>query len=246
MKLVAKLDRPGYFKARVLDHSIDAKDGGVPFYKMQFGIIESQNAAGGWENIEQYQLQIIGYFYPIKKDNTVNTNTYNNLRECTGWNGAGLDTLHALDLSALILQIEVNAEEYLGKTTLKVGWIHPEDYEGGFKKLDAPKVKALAMQYGSILRASAGPVAAKPAAASAPRPTAPTARPPSAVKGCTADEAWSECLAAMQNIPNEKHGQVWTGLLAKLVPGKLDDAFTPADWLKVKDEGPMELLSIPF
>lgn len=150
------LDRPGRFRAKPVDWSVDQKDDGPPFFKMLFKITAGPGeGVAAWDDWSGYDFQITGYFYLFKKDGSSNLITIDKLKQSLGWDGIDLVALQNAKLGDLEVQIEAEQSEWEGKQRLKVSWIHPSDYQPGLKIMEPQKVKTLAAQWGSKLRAVA-------------------------------------------------------------------------------------------
>ena len=163
-----KLDRAGTFKARPVAMGLqNAKESKSVAVWIEFQIIAQQENEGwtDWSGYEDHA--IVGYFWIVKKDGSVNTRTVENLAEVLDWDG-NPDTIMG-DPPDIPVQITVAEDTYNGKTSLKVQWFNPVDYQGGIVSASPEQVKAINAQFGSLLRAAAG-AARKTKAAPKPLP----------------------------------------------------------------------------
>lgn len=169
-----RLDREGVFKAAPISWGVNRSDNSQSIALVVEYKILAQYEGGDWTSWESYEDHTIhGYHYVIKRDGNLNQKTFENLVECIGWGGSFRDT--ELPPPAVVCQITVAAEEYNGKTTLKVQWINTEDYTPGPSTLPPGELSNLDNRYGSLMRAAASASGKKPAAkkaAPAPKPAA--------------------------------------------------------------------------
>ena len=177
------IDRAGRFKARISEVGFSNKEGSeavqwwAKCHAQEFFDEQQQQ----WVPWSEYDQGITAFLNIIKKDGTPNDSQIKNLIEALGWDGvdfAWLDTVE--NFSDKIVQITCEYQEYNGKTSLRVAWLNPENFEGvQLKKLDASQVKSLNARYGSMLRAIAPPkqaaTAPAPGAAKAPAKAPPPA-----------------------------------------------------------------------
>jgi hypothetical protein len=150
-----RLDREGVFKARLVGMGLkpSTETQSVAVW-LEFQITAQQDGAE-WTDWTAYEdHSIVGYFYIVKKDGTVNEPVVANLVEVIDWNGDP-DTIVG-DPPDIPVQITVGQETYNGKTTLKVQWLNPVDYQGGVKNATPEEVQQIKKQFGSLLRAAAG------------------------------------------------------------------------------------------
>jgi len=152
--------------------AVQSKDGKPPSWACQFKIVEGPGDQGGWDDWSTYDFELTGYFYFIKNDRTPNAKTIDSMKAALGWDGVDIAWLNDADFSKTLVQIDVKSEVYNGESKLKVAWLNPHDYSGGgnLEKMDASVLKTVSAQWGSSLRANAGPAQT--------RPTSPPARPP--------------------------------------------------------------------
>lgn len=186
-----KLDRPGIFKAKPFAWFVrNSEQSQSVSISIEFVILEQLDGTE-WADWSQYEEHsIIGDFWVVKKDGSINVNAVENLVEAVGWD-CNLTSV-AGPAPDVVVQITVQEEEYRGNTRLKVAWLNPGDFTPRPQSAAPEQVQQLQSRFGSLLRAAAGsalkkpgngkPAAATPAAAPAVAPAAaarprPAARP---------------------------------------------------------------------
>lgn len=181
-----KLDRPGIFKAKPFAWFVrNSEQSQSVSISIEFVILEQLDGTE-WADWSQYEEHsIIGDFWVVKKDGSINVNAVENLVEAVGWD-CNLTSV-AGPAPDVVVQITVQEEEYRGNTRLKVAWLNPGDFTPRPQSAAPEQVQQLQSRFGSLLRAAAGsalkkpgngkpvvakpkPAAPKPAAASAPVP----------------------------------------------------------------------------
>lgn len=131
-------------------------------------------------------------------------------------------------------EIDVQDEEYNGKTSRKVKWINVVG--GGGMKMPKPvETRSFLAEYGSKFRALAGP--AKPAAPPSVAPKTPPPAPvPQTGPTATMQEAWTALLETNKDIAQEDATQLWQTTISSMFPGKTNTDLTPQDWGQVKEK----------
>ena len=162
------LDRPGIFKARPFDWSVQPSATSKAIAISVGLLIESQYENGEWASWSEYEPhQVRGWWYVIGKNGQVNTVAVEQLAKSLGWDG-NLKSIHAAGPPDVVVQITVKANEYEGKTTYKAGWMNPGDHVPESAGASEDDVAKLSVQFGSLLRAAAASVA-KAAPKSSPK-----------------------------------------------------------------------------
>jgi hypothetical protein len=176
-----RLDRPGIFKARLLNWAVRTAESGAVAITAEYLILSQLDGSEwiDWSGAEEHS--VFGDTYVVKKDGTVHTSGVEQLVAALGWNG---------DLRSVVgrppdvvVQVTVKDEEYQGKKRLKVAWVNPGDYTPRPETASDSDVAKLQVRFGSLLRAAAS-VATKKAPAKAPAATqatpasAPAGTPP--------------------------------------------------------------------
>lgn len=208
-----------------------------------------QELSGGeWTGCEDEDLDITGYFYLEKKDRSLNQITLDALKAALGWDGRDPFWLQDTDLSGKAVQVKLGFEEYNGKTRLKVQFLNPYGSTGGgaVTKADETKRRSMSTRLGAKFRAMAGAAPASPPKPAAP-PAPPKAAPPAPEpEESTLEEAWAAFAASdgAKKLDQEGLEKEWFRILADLFPGKQPDDLTPAEWARMRDEGPGNI--VPF
>lgn len=184
---MAAIDRPGTFKARVVDYGMSNSKTGTPQFEIEFAITSFYNN-GDWEDWTDYGIQTRGWFYPFTKQGKLNDTTVDQLMDSLGWDGLSISSLEKGDFAGMTVQINIKEDNYNGNTKLKVSWMNPEDYKPGIPKLENAKVGQLSSQFDQMLRARNGKKGASPAAPSTKKP--PSQKKPKPVAaGVSTEEA---------------------------------------------------------
>jgi hypothetical protein len=178
-----QLDRPGIFRAKPFDWSIQpSKETKSVAISIGF-LIEAQYENGEWTSWADYEPHTTrGWFYVVGKTGQPNQTAIDQLVKSLNWFG----TLKEIQSPPpdVTVQINVKANEYNGKTTFKVAWLNPGDYVPEAPGASDDDVSKLHLQFGSLLRAaaaSARPKGVAPKAAPAKvtaKKAAPMASPP--------------------------------------------------------------------
>ena len=166
-------NKAGRFLAEPADWSLDKRENGTPFFKIEF-LVTAQPANDGWQDCRRDDQRITGYFTLITRDKKPNTVMIDQLKEAIGWDG-DLGSLHHGDWSKIEVQIVTEYERWENKDRLKVKWIYPADYVPGLKRLNDHDADALASTWGPIFRAATPqtPKRAEPSAGGAPAEVTP-------------------------------------------------------------------------
>jgi len=272
---MAMPDRAGRFRAHPVETGVSfTGENKLATFIVRYRCVEFFDEGGKqWVPWAEYGHEITGYHYLDKKDGNVNERTIRDIREAFGWDGVSIESLQG-DWSDALVQINIAEETYNGKTSLRVKWLNPADYEGGgaIEKSDAATLKALSNKLGPKLRAVASPaVAARqpggkptppPAATAAPSaPAAPPAAPAptsapkrqprpvnpdvAAGKPCTKDECWAEFLGDHTNPKTvDKIAEEFLRIVGEMTNNAPHDQITSEEWGVIRRDGPEQL--IPF
>lgn len=148
-----------------------------------------------WTDWSGYEDQTIeGRFYVVGKDGAPNAANVERLARCLGWTPDALDSAPP----GTVVQIEVKADEYNGRTTLKVQWLNPADYVPTAPTQSPAEVRAFKARFGSQMRAIAA-AAVKDSGAKAGAP--PPARKPAPAPGPVAGEPGSDVQLGPDGLP---------------------------------------------
>jgi hypothetical protein len=155
----ALLDRPGIFKARPFNWSVEPSTSSKAVAISIGLLIEAQYENGEWISWSEYEPhQVRGWWYVIGKNGQVNQTAVDQLAKSLGWNGdlKGISNSSPPDV---LVQITVQTNTYNEKTTYKAGWMNPGDFVPEFGGASEEDVAKLSVQFGSLLRAAAASVA---------------------------------------------------------------------------------------
>ena len=156
-----QIDREGTFRCVPREWWVTRADSGAVAVSLDLDIIETWNGSD-WDDWTQYgQYTVLGDYWVVKKDGTVNQGTVEQLARSMGWDG-NLTSVQGAPPNVLV-SVSVKADTYKGTTRYKAGWMNPGDQEpkGG---ATAEQVQDAANRFGSLLRAAAAGAAkaAKP------------------------------------------------------------------------------------
>jgi hypothetical protein len=161
---------------------------------IDFTVTAKLDEDGEWVDWSDYDDQTIeGRFYVVGKDGVPNVPNVERLARCLGWTPDVIDD----PPPSTVVQIEVKAEEYNGRTTLKVQWLNPSDFVPAAATQSPAEVKAFKQQFGSQMRAIAAAATKGSGAKSAP----PPARKPAPAPGPVAGEPGSDVQLGPDGLP---------------------------------------------
>jgi hypothetical protein len=175
-------DRDGTFRGVIVEYGLKDFQSGSTAVKYRAELSEMYNfETEQWMPWEEYQMEVYGDQFVVKKDGKLNTNGVNALMNHAGWNGS-FDAIHNNRWRPTPCQFKVTAEEYQGKTYYKVAFINGfDDVPGGsMPSLDEKRVKQLDETFTKQLRALGGNQARNevaPPAGSRPAPPSKSAPP---------------------------------------------------------------------
>ncbi|MCE5280305.1 MAG: hypothetical protein ABFD92_07685 [Planctomycetaceae bacterium] len=204
---------------------------------------------GSWIDCSAEGMEITGYFYLEKKDGALNTTAIDSLKASLGWDGRDPFWMqdNAENLREKPVQVKLGAEQYNGKTRIKVQFLNPHGSSAaGVSKGDDVLRRTINTRLGARLRAQAGGTPA-PAQTPPPRPAqAPAPAASAAPATATMEQAWAEFC---KHCPAPKWDQQaiegeWFRILGELFPAKQPAELTSADWAVMLAQGPGRI--IPF
>jgi hypothetical protein len=175
------VDREGTFRGTNVEYGTKEFPTGAVTIKFKAELTELYDAANeSWIPWAEYQMEVYGDSFVVKKDGTLNDESVQALVNHAGWDGSFHSVLDAT-WRPTPCQFSVKAEEYKGKTFYKAAFINGfDDVPGGSMPQLAPdKVKSLDMRFGMQLRALAGNKMRNQAAPAAG--TKPPSPPPAAI-----------------------------------------------------------------
>lgn len=175
------VDRKGTFRGVIAEYGMKEFPSGAVAIKFRAELTEIYDFDNEqWVPWEEYQMEVWGDSFVVKKDGSLNQTSVDALVNHAGWNGS----FHAIfdqTWKPTPCQFSVKGEDYQGKTYYKVGFINGFNDEpgGSMPQLDPDKVRGLDAKFGSQLRALTGNKMrnqAPPPATSKP-PAPPTSKP---------------------------------------------------------------------
>lgn len=157
---MGRLNQPGIYRGHVVEYgAVPAKESQAVAIALKFVVDEALDPkTQQWTDWREFEPQEIDYYgYVVKKNGELNDTTIDQIMVSLGWSGSFAD-FETDNLKLIPCQFKVDAEEYEGKTRLKVNWLNPWDYAGGGiqNKADTGKLHELDTKFGARLRAKAG------------------------------------------------------------------------------------------
>ncbi len=174
---------------------------------------------------------IVGRFVLARKDKSLNERTIEDIKAVTGWNGVDLGWFDTADMTGKEAELVIEMESWEGKPRPTIKWLNVPGQGNRGVVSDPDDIRNLMTEYGSRLRALAGP---QPVAK--PSPTAPKAplKAPSAkpVAASSSDDCWTAFCAISPKLSDDNRSAQWFKLLESV--SKADPAeFTSEDWGRV-------------
>lgn len=152
-------DREGVFRGTISEYGLKEFDSGAVAVKFRADLAEIWDAANqAWHPWAEYEMEVFGDAFVVKKDGTLNEASVNSLVKNAGWDGS----FHSITdgkWQPTPCQFTVKRSEYNGKTYYNAAFINGfDDIPGGgaLPKLDEDKTKSLDKRFASQLRAIAG------------------------------------------------------------------------------------------
>jgi hypothetical protein len=161
----------------------EKEDSKSVWISMQFAIFQQWDAASSqWSQEWPSGYYVYGSQFIVKRDGSVSDGPVKALSDANLWFGNFDDFKEGKTPPKVAVIVEVEEEEYNGKTSMRVKWINPDAdapkaRSGGLKAPDASKLESLRARFQSQTRAIAGPkgtgqATPPPVATSAPAPAA--------------------------------------------------------------------------
>lgn len=222
--------QPGRYLATPINWTVEETgENKLPTFVCSFELFQYFGREG-WEEISD--LQIIGYFFLMKKDGAINERQIKSLRDALSWDGRSIAGLADGQWTGVEVQLALGCEEYKGQNKIKVQFINPRDYEPGHLSKNPETVKAIGSRIDMQLRALAGSApAAKPA------PAKPAVNNPP-MADTLAQEARKRAWAAFQGknpgMTSEALIEPWRAQIKAVFPDKASTGFTAEDWRAVQ------------
>jgi hypothetical protein len=139
---------------------------------VNYGLTESQNKAtaicitlqiedifdkGEWYDWREYDLEVSGDLWIIKKDGSLNEQQIRAVTQYANWDGNLLSVVnHTWEPSAI--QVVVQENIFKENVSYRINWINAYDSIPGGGNITPDKAKELQSRYGSQLRAMVGNV----------------------------------------------------------------------------------------
>lgn len=162
----------GEFRGQVLEYGLFEADSGSVGVNLKCSIEDIYHEEE-WADYREYDLEVEGTIWIVKKDGGLNESGVQSLVKHAGWDGM-IEAITGQTWQPNGISFSVEPNEYKGKTTYKINFIGSWDQPPGRKmgNVDETKGKALASRFGSQLRAVVGNTKrnAPPTANSKPAP----------------------------------------------------------------------------
>lgn len=152
------MDRDGIFQIAIREYGLTERDSGAVAISVIADVTAEWNAeTGEWDDWTSYDMEVRGDLYIVKKDKSLNNSQIEALCRHAGWN-ADVNSITDLSWVPTPCQCTVEADVYKEQTRYKIGFLNALDRVpgGAVGNISPEKVKAIATQYGSQLRAIAG------------------------------------------------------------------------------------------
>ncbi len=157
----AILDRAGIFRAKPFHWAVIPSKETKSVAVYVNSLIVSQFDGKEWVSWEESEPHTTGgYWYVIGKDGKINETAVKQLVESGLWDGK-LETVAEFDPPDIIVQLNVKANEWNGKTTYKPAWMNHENFVPNFDGATGDDLKVISNQFGSLLRAVAASIKPK-------------------------------------------------------------------------------------
>ncbi len=177
---MARIDREGIFKARVIEHAVTQTRNGFPQWQASVYLVakfDEEAAEPVWIDWSEYNMSVP--VYSVLCNNDQKLLNWENVERATGWDGNSFQSLDGLDLTDHVIQVRIEEDTYDGKTRLKVQWVDAADsdpYGNRVKKLAVAELQTLSAKFSAFASKKSAPVPVKRGGTSTkPMPTVPTA-----------------------------------------------------------------------
>lgn len=235
----------GRYIATPVEWTVGNSKNNLPQFVCRFGISQF-NDGTEWIDVSGQNLEITGYFnlvYMKDGQQTLNQINIDQIKAALAWDGTSFGKLAELDWSGIEVQLYLQEEEYNGKSSMRIKYLNPRDYEGGgFQKADPQEIQSLDAKYGAMLRATNGNGHGKPATKPATKPTAkPAAAPtgPAHPAEAAKSVAWKEYSLKVEAYgreqpdgayTREKKQEVFRKIVAECFPAKDPKTLDAKEW----------------
>ena len=233
-------NREGIFHAYPIDVGVNEMGPNkLIAVSIQFSLFEEYKD-GDWVDCVSEELEITGFFYLEQKDGGLIEFIIDSLKESFGWDGRDPLWFQETDLSGHPVQIRLTLEEYGGQQRLKAHRLRPYGSAiGGVSKVDDADKARIRNRLSPKLRAAGKASPAPKKAPAGPSASDPQEDPSTSTK----DEAWTVFYGHTPSPKwsEEAREEEWYRILNQLFPDKQADELTPAEWARMRDEGPNEI-----
>ena len=172
--MATALDRVGTFKVHPISYGWWNPGGGAEAAAVTFEVLaEWDEENQQWIDWKEYEVEVEGYFWLVKKDGTLNQKQVEALARHMGWDG-NFESISDQSWRPTDCQVAVTEDEWKGNIRYRAAWINGLDDvpRQGTSSLGFDDAKALQAKHGASIRAlmaNARQKAPKPAG----KPTAP-------------------------------------------------------------------------
>jgi hypothetical protein len=272
---MSRIEQTGTYRGSIVDHGISASKNGAADFSAALLAMEKYNFdTREWEDYSKYDdNEIVSHNYIYGKKGE--TFVCEKVRKITDWDGADLQELANMDLSACGIQFRVIEDTYEDVTSLKVDGINEYDAipgsGSGVVKGTPDEIKALNAKFKKYMKpkqvtpATAKPVdiPATPKKQSTKKgtvkvvetpvpvapPDAPTAPlPKSAIPEgkCSRTEAYDDAYAMkVDSIADDAFNKEWFNAIESVTGSTSQDNIEPEQWFHIKNKL-IEETGIPF
>lgn len=152
-------DREGTFRGLIVEYGLKEFESGAVAVKFRAELTEVYDiATGEWIPWQEYQMEVQGDAFVVKKDGTLNDTTVNALVNHAGWSGS-FHSISDTTWKPTPCQFAVKSEVYNNKTYYKAAFVNGfDDIPGGgaLPQLEPAQAKVLDTRFGAQLRALTG------------------------------------------------------------------------------------------
>jgi hypothetical protein len=193
--------KTGRYIGTAIQTAVEQKPNKCPQWVAIFRLTSWFNGTD-WEPVNG-DITMTGYFTLVNSDGAFNLNLMRTdgsagfIAQAFGLDWLDFQYLATADFTGIEIQIDVEDEEYNGKTSRKVTGIYSRDYAGREIKTDPVVVTSLQAKYGALLKQH------KPK--TAPKPTTPAATGPVDHKVA----AWKEFIAKTPAMNADDRKAAW-------------------------------------
>lgn len=258
------IDREGRFRGTPTAGIIKTSTNGFPQFVVEFQATEYYDEtgefgdAGEWVDWSDYGQTMRAYLVLFNAEKALLN--YEQVMKAFNWDGTDFAALQTEDFDGLMIQFEVQMNEYKGTSRLQVNWVDTYDANpvSTLAPMDPNKIKQITAQFGKFMvkgkkaaPAKAGkPKAIKPKAQAkkSTAPPAPAAKAPAGGLPTEVDKggAWEFLFAKKGDIEDDTLAEAWVAG-CEAIGGEADeDEFTDEQWAQVRDHVMDKLEIVPL